>query len=41
MAYAFTYRNGDRTLTDTEVNASHGKLVEQLRQTLHANIREA
>jgi len=40
MAYAFTYRNGDRTLTDTEVNTAHGKLVEQLRQALHATIRE-
>jgi phenylalanyl-tRNA synthetase beta chain len=41
MAYAFTYRNSDRTLTDAEVNAAHGMLVEQLRQTLHANVRDA
>jgi phenylalanyl-tRNA synthetase beta chain len=41
MAYAFTYRNADRTLTDAEINAAHAKLVEQLRQTLHANVREA
>ncbi|HUD82098.1 MAG TPA: hypothetical protein VMQ67_01280, partial [Candidatus Saccharimonadales bacterium] len=41
MAYAFTYRNSDRTLTDAEVNAAHGMLIEQLRQTLHANVRDA
>ncbi|HUD48396.1 MAG TPA: phenylalanine--tRNA ligase subunit beta [Candidatus Baltobacteraceae bacterium] len=41
MAYAFTYRNPDRTLTDAEVNAAHGALIEQLRQTLHATVREA
>jgi phenylalanyl-tRNA synthetase beta chain len=41
MAYAFTYRNADRTLTDAEVNAAHAKLIEQLRQTLHATVREA
>jgi phenylalanyl-tRNA synthetase beta chain len=41
MAYAFTYRNADRTLTDAEVNATHAKLVEQLRQTLHATVRDA
>jgi phenylalanyl-tRNA synthetase beta chain len=40
MAYAFTYRNAERTLTDAEVNAAHQKLVEQLRQTLQANIRD-
>jgi phenylalanyl-tRNA synthetase beta chain len=41
VAYAFTYRSADRTLTDAEVNAAHAKLIEQLRQTLHANVREA
>jgi phenylalanyl-tRNA synthetase beta chain len=41
MAYAFTYRNSDRTLTDAEVNAAHVELIAQLRQTLHANVREA
>jgi phenylalanyl-tRNA synthetase beta chain len=41
VAYAFTYRNPDRTLTDAEVNSAHQKLVEQLRQTLRANIRDA
>jgi phenylalanyl-tRNA synthetase beta chain len=41
VAYAFTYRHPDRTLTDAEVNAAHEKLVEQLKQTLRAVIREA
>ena len=40
MAYAFTYRSPERTLTDNEVNAAHEKLVEQLKQKLHAVIRE-
>jgi phenylalanyl-tRNA synthetase beta chain len=39
MAYAFTYRHAERTLTDTEVNAAHEKLVEQFRQKLEATIR--
>jgi phenylalanyl-tRNA synthetase beta chain len=41
MAYAFTYRHPDRTLTDAEVNSAHEKLVEQFKQTLHATIRES
>jgi phenylalanyl-tRNA synthetase beta chain len=41
VAYAFTYRHADRTLTDTEVNAAHVKLVEQFKQTLHATMRES
>jgi phenylalanyl-tRNA synthetase beta chain len=40
MAYAFTYRHPERTLTDSEVNAAHEKLVEQLKQKLQASIRE-
>jgi phenylalanyl-tRNA synthetase beta chain len=40
MAYAFTYRSAQRTLTDAEVNAAHEKLVEQLKQNLSAKIRE-
>ncbi|MHC1768708.1 MAG: phenylalanine--tRNA ligase subunit beta [Verrucomicrobiia bacterium] len=40
MAYSFTYRAADRTLTDSEVNAAHEKLVEQLKQLLQAAVRE-
>jgi phenylalanyl-tRNA synthetase beta chain len=40
MAYAFTYRSAERTLTDAEVNAAHEKLVEHLKQKLQATIRE-
>jgi len=39
LAYAFTYRAADKTLTDTEVNAAHDKVVEQFRQKLAAVIR--
>lgn len=41
VAYAFTYRNAERTLTDAEVNAAHEKVVEQFRQRLQAVVREA
>jgi phenylalanyl-tRNA synthetase beta chain len=41
MAYAFTYRNLERTLTDAEVNAAHEKLVAQLKQRLQAIVRES
>jgi phenylalanyl-tRNA synthetase beta chain len=40
MAYAFTYRNSERTLTDNEVNIANQQLVEQLKQQLNATIRE-
>ena len=40
LAYAFTYRHPERTLTDAEVNAAHEKLVEQLRQRLGAVVRD-
>jgi phenylalanyl-tRNA synthetase beta chain len=39
MAYAFTYRSAERTLTDAEVNGAHEKLVEQFKQSLQAEIR--
>ncbi len=39
MAYAFTYRHAERTLTDVEVNTVHEKLVEQCRQKLQATVR--
>ncbi len=40
MAYAFTYRHAERTLTDVEVNAAHEKLVVELKQKLQATVRE-
>ena len=40
VAYAFTYRGADRTLTDAEVNGSQAKIVEQLKTRLGAAIRE-
>jgi phenylalanyl-tRNA synthetase beta chain len=40
LAYAFTYRSPERTLTDEEVNAAHQKLVGQLKEALQATIRE-
>jgi phenylalanyl-tRNA synthetase beta chain len=40
MAYAFTYRHAERTLTDAEVNTAHEKLVAQLKQRLQATVRE-
>jgi phenylalanyl-tRNA synthetase beta chain len=41
VAYAFTYRSAERTLTDAEVNAAHEKVVEQFKQRLQAVVREA
>ncbi len=40
VAYAFTYRHTERTLTDAEANAAHEKLVEQFKQRLSAVVRE-
>lgn len=40
VAYAFTYRNSERTLTDAEVNAAHEKLVNELKRVLNATVRE-
>ena len=39
VAYAFTYRNPERTLTEAEVNSAHERLVEQLKSQLNAAIR--
>ena len=41
MAYALTYRHAQRTLTDAEVNAAHEKVVEELKRSLDAVIRES
>jgi phenylalanyl-tRNA synthetase beta chain len=40
MAYAFTYRNAERTLTDAEANSAHEKLVEQFKKVLGATVRD-
>jgi phenylalanyl-tRNA synthetase beta chain len=39
VAYAFTYRHLERTLTDAEVNPVHEKVVEHLKQKLQAVVR--
>jgi phenylalanyl-tRNA synthetase beta chain len=40
LAYAFTYRSPEKTLTDAEVNVVHLKIVETLKQNLGATVRE-
>jgi phenylalanyl-tRNA synthetase beta chain len=40
LAYAFTYRATDKTLTDAEVNTAQLKIVEALKQNLGATVRE-
>lgn len=39
LAYAFTYRSPEKTLTDAEVNAAHSKVVDALKAQLKAEIR--
>lgn len=39
LAYAFTYRGADKTLTDADVNAAHNKVVEALKVQLKAELR--
>ena len=41
MAYAFTYRAPDRTLTDADVNAAHEGLVAVLKEKLSGTLRES
>jgi phenylalanyl-tRNA synthetase beta chain len=40
MAYAFTYRAADRTLTEAEVNGAQEKLLAALKQNLGAAVRD-
>ena len=40
LAYAFTYRSPEKTLTDAEVNAAHTKIVEAFKAQLSATFRE-
>ena len=39
LAYAFTYRANDKTLTDAEVNNAHAQVLETLRSQLGAELR--
>ena len=39
VAYAFTYRAADRTLTDGEVTSAHDKVVAQFQSALQASLR--
>lgn len=41
LAYAFIYRNAEKTLTDAEVNTSHDRIVGELKSKLNAVIRDA
>lgn len=40
LAYAFIYRSPEKTLTDAEVNATHGKIIEAFKAQLRATVRE-
>jgi phenylalanyl-tRNA synthetase beta chain len=40
LAYAFTYRSTEKTLTDAEVNTAHTKVVEAFKAQLKAAVRE-
>jgi phenylalanyl-tRNA synthetase beta chain len=40
LAYAFTYRSPEKTLTDAEVNSAHVKIVEAFKAQLKATVRE-
>ena len=39
LAYAFTYRAADKTLTDADVNAAHEKVLHSLKTNLPAELR--
>ena len=39
LAYSLLYQAEDRTLTDSEVNAMHGEVVERLKASLGAEVR--
>jgi phenylalanyl-tRNA synthetase beta chain len=39
VAYAFTYRAVDKTLTDADVNSAHAKVLETLKTQLQAELR--
>jgi len=39
LGYRLVYRSSDRSLTDTEVNEIHGRVVEQVLSNFHATLR--
>jgi phenylalanyl-tRNA synthetase beta chain len=39
LAYAFTYRAADKTLTDADVNAAHENILDALKMQLNAELR--
>ena len=39
LAYAFTYRAADKTLTDADVNSAHEKVLETLKAQLKVELR--
>ena len=39
LAYAFTYRAADKTLTDAEVNVAHEKILNALKTQLQVELR--
>ena len=39
LAYAFTYRAADKTLTDADVNSAHEKVLNSLKTQLNAELR--
>jgi phenylalanyl-tRNA synthetase beta chain len=39
LAYAFTYRAADKTLTDADVNSAHEKVLNGLKTQLQAELR--
>jgi phenylalanyl-tRNA synthetase beta chain len=40
LAYSFTYRHAEKTLTDKDVNGAHDALVAALKENLSATIRD-
>lgn len=40
VAFALTYRNNDRTLTDEDVQTAHSKVLDALKNKLDINLRE-
>jgi phenylalanyl-tRNA synthetase beta chain len=39
LAFAISYRAPDRTLTDAEADAAHGRIVKRLAEKLGAELR--